>query len=482
MNSIGGDGFWLISPPGSPPVGIDGCGAAAATATINMYRSAGFSSMPHRGGLAANTVAGTVSSWQLALQTAGQYAVTRLPLARLLGPAIDHAHAGINVTRGQQLTIAARLDDLIDQPGFASTFLRDGRVPSDGVLLKQTALGDTLNRLAEAGLDDFYKGDVARSVTADLQRARSPLQLADLHNQRATHMTPLSLKHTSGTIYNLPAPTQGLASLIILGVVDRLLPAPIDPLGAELVHISIEATKLAFEIRDRVITDPAYSAVDYDKLLGSEALDALADQIDPKVAAPWSAGGPPSDTVWLGVIDADGMAVSFIQSTYHEFGSGVVLPVTGILWQNRGSSFSLDASAPNPLMPGRKPFHTLNPAAAELDDGKRMVFGSMGGDGQPQFINAVFQRVQRAGLSAQDSVAAPRWLLGRTWGEASDTVKLENRFPEDTVAELISRGHDVEMVESYDERLGHAGALIRDRNGQVNGGSDPRSDGSVATI
>lgn len=181
------------------------------------------------------------------------------------------------------------------------------------------------------------------------------------------------------------------------------------------------------------------------------------------------------------MIDQSGLAVSFIQSIYHEFGSGVVLPHTGINWQNRGASFSLDANNLQALKPGKKPFHTLNPAAARLNDGRVMVYGTMGGDGQPQTQAAVFTRHVVFGQPLQTAVTAPRWLLGRTWGQNSDTLKLEQRFPQAVADELTRRGHDVEILLPFDETMGHAGAIVRHSDGMLEGATDPRSDGGVAT-
>src|SRR5690606_22597072 len=151
---------------------------------------------------------------------------------------------------------------------------------------------------------------------------------------------------------------------------------------------------------------------------------------------PFGAGRGPADTVWMGVVDRNGVSVSMIQSIYHEFGAGIVLAESGVQWQNRGASFSLDPTHVNRLVPGKKPFHTLNPAMASLKDGRIVVYGTMGGDGQPQSQSAVFTRAAILGMNPQDAVSAPRWLLGRTWGQNSDTLKLEGRFPEATIAEL----------------------------------------------
>ena len=480
MNSLGGDGFWLISIPGTAPIGIAASGAAAGAATIDSYRSQGLDVIPHRGPLAANTMAGTVSGWQSALELSRRSLGGRLPLSVLLSDAIDYASRGFPTTRSQQDATSTRQAELSLIPGFADVYLPGGQAPAAGEPFRQPALAETLRQLVKAGFDDFYAGDLARILAHELQAAGSPVELADFTRHQALTVKPLTLRHSLGTISNMPPPTQGLVSLVILGILDRLLGPDADPLGASYVHACVEATKLAFELRDRVITDPDYSEFDFRSPLTAGNLDQLAKRVDPNCAADWGSGMPPSDTVWMGAIDSAGVAVSFIQSTYHEFGSGIVLPGSGIVWQNRGSSFSLNPQAVNPLAPGRKPFHTLNPAMAHLDDGRLLAYGNMGGDGQPQSQSAVFTRMTLNGWNPQAAVNAPRWLLGRTWGEDTDSLKLENRFPDTTVAELKMLGHEVEVLGAYEETMGHAGALIRRADGLLEGGFDPRSDGAVA--
>jgi gamma-glutamyltranspeptidase/glutathione hydrolase len=212
--------------------------------------------------------------------------------------------------------------------------------------------------------------------------------------------------------------------------------------------------------------------------LEAAKLDKLAARIDRKRALPWPFPASPGDTVWLGAIDGNGLAVSFIQSIYFEFGSGCVLENSGIVWQNRGSSFVLDGDGPRQLAPGRKPFHTLNPALALFNDGRRMVYGTMGGEGQPQTQSAVFTRyVMGSGLQA--AVTAPRWLLGKTWGSDSVTLKLESRFDPALVRAMREAGHDIEMLEDFTSTMGHAGAIVRHADGTHQGASDPRSDGAA---
>jgi gamma-glutamyltranspeptidase/glutathione hydrolase len=421
-----------------------------------------------------------LSGWSLALDYSRESLRGRLPLSRLLADAIHYARHGIPVTRSQHATTAAKLAGLRDQPGFAETFTVNGESPRIGSLFCQPRMAATLQQLATAGLDDFYRGDLARSVVRDLAACESPLTAEDLRSHRAQWRKPLALTHSIGTIYNLPPPTQGVVSLMILGMLDVLDVGATDPDSADYVHLCVEAVKQAFGVRDRHVTDPAYMTQDAQELLAANEVEALAARINRQKAAPWGAGAGPADTIWMGVIDGAGRAISFIQSLYHEYGAGIVLRESGINWQNRGCSFSLDENARNALRPGRKPFHTLNPALALLGNGTTMVYGNMGGDGQPQTQSAVFTRCAVFGMNPQAAIAAPRWLLGRTWGQTSDTLKLESRFPAEVVDALRARGHDVEVVGAYDDTVGHAGAILRDSSGVLQGGSDPRSDGGVA--
>jgi gamma-glutamyltranspeptidase/glutathione hydrolase len=483
MNSIGGDGFWLIHVPGEAPGAIDACGAAAAAATIDWYRSRGIEkSIPFRGGLAANTVAGTVSGWEAAHRLSRRALRGRLPFARLLEDAIYYAERGIAVTASQAANTTAKMAELTPQPGFAESYLPDGAPPAPGSRFVQKRLGATLRQMARKGAADFYRGELARSIAADLARAGSPLTLADLARHRARLCDPLTLQHSRGEVHNLPPPTQGVASLLILGILDAIEIGRIGSGTPDYVHLCVEATKQAFTVRDRHVTDPTHMKIDPRALLRPETISQLASAIARYKAAPWSAGRTPADTVWMGVVDGRGCAVSFIQSLYHEFGSGVVLGESGITWQNRGCSFSLDPRALQALAPGRKPFHTLNPALARLRDGRVMVYGTMGGDGQPQTQAAVFTRAVVFGMDPQSAVSAPRWLLGRTWGQATDTLKLESRFEGGILKALGEWGHDIEILQPYDEAVGHAGCLIRHPNGVIEGGADPRSDGCVAAF
>jgi gamma-glutamyltranspeptidase len=479
MNSIGGDGFWTISVPGQPAVGIEAAGRAASAVSRDFYQSRGLAAIPHRGPLAANTVAATISGWDVAHAYAREVG-GKMPLAKLLGDAIHYAREGIPVTGSQAENTRKKLDELIGQPGFRQTFTEDGRAPAAGTLFRQPRLAETLERLAQDGLDSFYRGALAQDIAADLEAVGSPVTRQDLESYRASRVTPLHLKHSVGDIYNMTPPTQGLVSLIILALLDRLNIGQYSADSPEYVHLVVEATKQAFLIRDQYITDPDHMRVAPQDCLSDTFLAPYLAAIRTDRALPWGSGKGPGDTVWMGVIDGEGRAVSFIQSIYHEFGSGIVLPKTGITWQNRGCSFSLDPAHINALEPGKKPFHTLNPALAKFSDGRVMVYGTMGGDGQPQTQAAVFTRVGVFGQSPQQAITAPRWLLGRTWGMSSESLKLEARFSPDLLARLKALGHDVELLSDFDESVGHAGAILRHPNGTFEGGADPRSNGSVA--
>ncbi|ESQ91245.1 gamma-glutamyltransferase [Asticcacaulis sp. AC460] len=468
MNSIGGDSFWLIREPDGQVRSVHGCGGAAQKATLELYR--GHDAVPWRGPLAANTVAGTISAWQ-ALLDGGT-----VPLDRILEAAIHYAEGGMAVTQGGADIAAAKDAELRDVFGYSDVF----RGPLQaGDRLKQPALARTLKRLAAEGLSSFYAGALARDIAADLAKAGSPVGPADLEAHKVEFPQPLRTAIAGATLHNAAPPTQGFASLLILALFSRLGVGSVDDFA--YVHGLVEATKRAFLLRDAHIGDPAWMDFDPQALLSdSAALDALAAKIDPAKALPWPHDPAPGDTVWFGVIDGEGRAVSAIQSTYFEFGSGLVLPQTGIIWQNRGASFTLTETGSRALKPGRKPFHTLNPALAVFNDGRVMAYGTMGGEGQPQTQAAIFSRYA-AGVPLQQSVTAPRWLLGKTWGENSVTLKLEDRFDPKLYASLRTVGHDVELVAPFTAMMGHAGALVRHNDGRIDGATDPRSDGSVAS-
>ena len=348
-------------------------------------------------------------------------------------------------------------------------------------MLRQGALAATLEQLAHTGLADFYRGDVGREIAGDLERVGSPVTRGDLERANAYVAEPLSIAIDAGTLYNTPPPTQGLASLMMLALFERLGVKQAE--SFEHVHGLIEAAKRALRLRDRTITDPDRLQQPPESFLTKAFLDAEAAAIDGRRAGPWLASQGQGDTIWMGAADGSGLVVSYIQSLYWEFGSGVVLPRTGVLMQNRGTSFSLDRRALNALEPGRLPLHTLNPALAVLRDGRIMAYGTMGGDAQPQIQAALFTRHVVYGQPLEEALDRPRWFIGRTWGSAHGSVVLEGRFDGNLIDQLMSAGHELDVMASpYAGTMGHAGAVVLHPNGTLEGAHDPRADGGATGL
>lgn len=478
MNGLGGDNFWLIHTPGEEPHGIDACGAAADLATLDFYEALGCKAIPGRGPGAALTMAGAVSGWQRALDFSSTHWGGKIPLSALLSDAIAYARDGVAVTDTLSENADQKRNELADVPGFTDTYFSNGNPVKSGTRHVQAKLAETLDHLVQVGLEDFYRGDLAKALAQDLEAAGSPLRASDFARHQSLSVAPLSVQVSGHKVFNLPPPTQGLASLILLGVYDRLENHALDTF--EYVHALVEATKQAFIIRDKHVRDPAAMDVYPQAFLTETALSAMAGAIDPRKALPWPQPAGAGDTVWLGAIDAAGRAVSFIQSIYWEFGSGLVLPQSGIAWQNRGTSFSLEPSHPNVLQPGKRPFHTIQPALAQLSDGRVMPYGTMGGEGQPQTQAMIFARHVLFGQDLQQSLNAPRWLLGRTWGSEATNLRIENRFSPELYQRLTAAGHDIEIIGDFDSVMGHAGALVHHPDGLIEGASDPRSDGAAS--
>ncbi|XP_075971326.1 oxamate amidohydrolase proenzyme-like [Anticarsia gemmatalis] len=476
MNSIGGDGFWLIVPPNGDPIVIEACGAAGSLATPEFYKE--FDKIPYKGPKAANTVAGTIGGWEEALKYVTELGYSRMSLSKLLADAINYAEEGFPVTKSHYNSLKNIQSRGNISHEFSKVFLPDGKLPKVGERFCQKQLAKTLKLLAENGLNSYYKGELAKLIAEDMASLGMPITESDLANYSPVRKVPLRLLHSHGEIFNTPPPTQGLVSMAILGVLDKL---GIDGQHeGQFIHTTVEATKQAFQLRDQYITDPRYMKVDPKSLLSSHMLFKMAKDINFDVASSVGQGKGPGDTIWMGAMDNKGFSVSFIQSLYHQFGSEVVLPKTGILWHNRGCAYTLEKDHILSLKPGKKPFHTLNPAAARLQDGRVMIYGTRGGDGQSQTQAAIFHRYVVQGLGLQASVTAPRWLYGRVAGDEDSSLKLEGRFSEKTIKYLKDRGHDIVMYPDYCETMGNAGALVRNPDGMMEGAFDLRSDGSAA--
>jgi oxamate amidohydrolase len=476
MTGLGGDSFWLVAEPGCVPRTIDGAGRAGSRVSAALYEERDLQAVPWRGPLAANTVAGTVSAWASAWEINAAWH-GRLPLSRLVEDAIALGLRGTVVTATHSDAVNRFRAELEPLAGFSALHFIGGEPPVAGDRLVQPALARTLAVLAGEGLESFYTGALAEQMAAELAAAGVPLCAADLAAQKASVGSPLKVALPVAELYNCGPPSQGLASLLILGLFARLDVPRAD--SFDHVHGIVESTKIAFAIRDREIGHRDDDGSVLQRYLADAELDRTALSIDRRCAAAWAGGAGGGDTAWFGVIDAQGRAVSAIQSLYFEFGSGIGLTQSGFVWQNRGCAFQLKGAGPNVLAPGRKPFHTLNPAFARFRDGRTMVYGAMGGDGQPQTQAALFTRYAFYNQDLQDSISAPRWVLGRTWRDATTSLRLESRFPAELFAELAAAGHLVERVSEFDQAMGHAGAIVHRPLEGFEGASDPRSDGAA---
>ncbi|QBZ83435.1 Putative gamma-glutamyltransferase YwrD [Hydrogenovibrio crunogenus] len=473
MTGIGGDAFWLIYDPEEGVSFIDASGYSGGEVKPEIYSDV--SDIPFRGKLAANTVAGAVSAWSLAYEKSQANWQGSMSASQLMSEAVLAAENGTTVTASLAETLKDKANELQLDPFFADVYYPQGNTPRAGESLIQAALGNTLKTIGEKGFDDFYRGQVSEDIAFDFAHRQGLITHDDLKNHHAKWQPYLELETSHATLFNASAPTQGVASLMILGLFDRWVEKLPDIDSADYVHLLVEATKIAFSHRNRM--DTSATPEELQAWLTPDYLDQLSEQIDLNKARPWGEQTSPGDTTWFGAIDSKGRVVSAIQSIYHEFGSGFMLPKTGVVWQNRGCSFSLDPTNVRALAPHKKPFHTLNPAIALFKDGRVMAYGTMGGDGQPQTQAAVFSRYAYYGEDIQTAINKPRWLLGRTWGNSSETLKLESRFPDSFSLILREKGHDFEWLSSLDSSVGHAGALIRHTSSTIEGAYDPRSDG-----
>ncbi|GGI54007.1 gamma-glutamyltranspeptidase [Oxalicibacterium solurbis] len=491
MTTIGGDNFWLIYNAKTGEMrALNASGRSGEKATIDFYKQKGLSKIPARGYLAANTVPGVVSGWDEAYRYGQKSMGSKVKWPQLLDSAIGYAENGFAVTPSlekwsninvnpadQEFRNLQRFD------GFKHTYLKpDGSIYHVGEVLKQPELAGTLRTIASDGAKAFYQGAIAKKIVDELQQNGGLLTMKDFSSHKADWVTPLKVNYRDTVAYNLPPNTQGMASLEILNVLNNFDVKKLGEGTADYYHLIIEATKEAFADRDKYLTDPAFNKIPLDYLLSREHGVDQAKRIQMAHAATSVQPlDPKGDTIWLGVVDKDGNAVSLIQSVYHDFGSGIVPKGTGVLLQNRGSFFSLDKNHVNHLEPGKRTFHTLNPAMLTKNGKPLLVYGTMGGEGQPQTQAAIVTRIVDFGMSPQDAINGPRWLHGRTWGAASNDLKVEGRVPSAVTDELKKRGHPINVVDDYTDTMGHAGAIWIDPASKVRyGATDPRGDGLAA--
>lgn len=471
----GGDTFMLIyDAAGDGLYGLDGSGGAGSLATPEWFHERGHSSIPQRSPLAVS-VPGVVDGWQMASDRFG-----RLGLARCLEPAIHYAEEGFGVTP-QLHTSLARVAAM-DWPhaSWRAAYAAEGVVPPAGSLLRVPELGRSLRLIAEQGRDVFYEGEIGRALADFIAAEGGLLTREDVAAHHGAWVEPLSIDYRGYRIYELPPPTQGIAALQALKLVEgfELCGEPTDP---ENVHLLVEAKKVAFADRDAHLGDPAYMTLDPRALLDEDYLAERRKLIDPSRAGAYDAGVLNGDTIYLCAADGEGNAVSLIQSNYMGVGAGMVVPGYGIELHNRGCYFSLDPTHPNAVAPRKRPLHTLIPSMAFRDGRPAIVFGTQGGDGQPQIHQQVYTNLIDFGLNIQAAIEVPRWVHGR--GQPGDPpgLMMENRFPAATVARLRELGHSVTLVDGWTGMTGHAqGIVIDPATGLLAGGADPRADGSAA--
>nr|WP_236961035.1 gamma-glutamyltransferase family protein [Methylobacterium durans] len=468
---LGGDAFMIISDRKGNGFTLSGIGQAAA----KPLDYAG--SIPVRGPGSALTAAAAVDTWDQAFEFSRRSWGGRQPWNGLFKRAIQYATDGFPLTPSQRFWSNFRAKEIGNWPDVVRVFTFDGRIPEVGETFRQPDLARTLTVLAENGGRAFYEGDLALRIARGLQQAGSPLTANDLARCRARNESALRVPYRGGELVSLRPPTQGIATLEIMGTLDRFDVAAIPEGSADYYHLLVEAVKTAFIDRNRYVADPDFVDVPVNRLLSKANLDAHARSIDLRRAAPWPFVFKPGDTVFIGAIDRDGNCVSMLQTVYFDWGSGVVAGDTGILWHNRGAAFSLDPQHINVLQPGKRPFHTLNPGMYFTDGRPRLLYGTQGADGQPQTLAAVLTRLIDYKLDPLTALTRPRFLLGKTFSDSRDSLKLELDAGQDVFAELAARGHEISPIPAQSPLAGHPGAIRIESDGSIVGAHDPRSDG-----
>jgi gamma-glutamyltranspeptidase/glutathione hydrolase len=469
QTALGGDCFFLSFAAANGEVtAYNGSGAAPAAADPGSLLVQGWTSMPAKGPLTV-TVPGTVDAW-----AAGHARFGTLELEEILAPAIALARDGFPVSARLAAVLAAQGELINAWPGLRALVFPGGTLPGEGTILRLPALARSMEAIARDGRDAFYEGHIAEAIDRTMRDLGGWLTADDLAHHSGLWVEPVSATYRGMTVLTTPPNSQGIAALIGLRLAERESPGQVWG-AAGHVHPLVEASRRAYEVRNARISDPSFVDIDVDELLDDTFLDGLWSDYSSDSAQ----SGPPvaaGDTVYLCAIDRDGNAVSLIQSLYGAFGSAVVADDTGILLQNRGTWFSLDAAHPNVLAPGKRTMHTLMPSMLFEDGAFRGVFGTQGGDAQAQIQMQLVSNLVDFGLDPQEAIEAPRWL-----GGANGELLLEAGFPEGTVQLLAARGHQVSVIAPWNPGAGHAQMILVDpATGVLKGAADPRADGTAA--
>lgn len=469
---LGGDAFLLIGDANGTVQTISGIGQSAAD--VSGYAGA----IPVRGPRAALTTAATVDALGQALSISQTDWGGKQSWSELLRPAIALAREGFEISESERFWLDFRLHEAKLLPDIYGAYLHHGQVPPTGFFRQQLALARTLETLAERGPRDFYEGQLGRTLARGLRAAGSPLTDKDLVRTRARIEPPLSVAYRGGELLANQPPTQGITTLQIMGILERFDLRNIAEGSADYYHLLVEAVKQAFLDRNRWVADPDFVNVPVEKLLSAPHLSAGAQAIRMDQSLCWPHAYQHGDTVYVGAADAAGHSVSLLATVYFDWGSGVLVGDTGIIWHNRGASFSLDPGHPNSLAAGKRPFHTLNPGMYRKDGKVQLLYGTQGADGQPQTLSAVLTRLIDYAMDPMAALAAPRFLLGKTFSDATDSLKLEEDVAPAAIAELRQRGHAISLLAASNPLMGHPGAIaIHPVSGAMTGAHDPRSDG-----
>ena len=467
-NGLGSDAFAILWD-GATLHGLNASGRAPAAWTPDRF--AGQQQMPFRGWESV-TVPGAVSSWVTLSERFG-----KLPFATLFDPAIRYAETGFPVSPVIAALWQRGAEDLGHQPGFAETFMPQGRAPRAGEYFASPGHARTLRLIAETKGRAFYEGEIAEEIEAFAKAHGAALTVADMAGHTNDWCGTISRSFDNATLHEIPPNGQGIAALMGLGILSNTNIRDLDADDPQALHLQIEAMKLALRDAESYVADLDHmTSITVDDLLDDGYLARRAREIDPNAATDFHAGAPKQGgTVYLTAADASGMMVSFIQSNYAGFGSGVVVPGTGVALQNRGAGFSLDPAHQNHVGPGKRPFHTIIPGFLMGPDTPLMSFGVMGGPMQAQGHVQMVLRTQLWGQDPQMAVDAPRWRVTDGLG-----VAVETTLPDATIARLQQMGHAL-ALEAPDNAFGFGGAQLIHRLGSRGyvAGSDPRKDGAA---
>lgn len=473
FNGLGGDAFMLLSNAEGEVTTFSGIGQAFQN--LPTFED----TIPVRGINSAITTACTVDTWGKAYEFAAKRWGGCITWESLLQPAITAAYEGIEVTASQQYWYQKRQQDMQDWSGFNSIFSKKNQIFEAGDLLKQPELGATLKHLAVHGSRSFYEGVLAEKIVTGLQNYGSKICLDDLARTHAREEQPLTLPYRDGVLCSLQPPTQGVTTLEIMGILQQFpLAKMIKKESAAYYHILIEAIKQAFLDRKQYVADPDFMINQCDKLLSPHYLKQKSENISLLQALPWHDVYQDGDTVYIGVVDAQGNCVSMLQTIYYDWGSGVIAGDTGILWHNRGASFSLDASHPNCLKAFKRPFHTLNPGIYLKNNRPHLLYGTQGADGQPQTLAAILTRLIDYGEYPFEALQKPRFLLGKTFSNYNNTLKIEEDVGVDVIHNLTKMGHKIDQIEAQSPLAGQPGVIQIYTHG-IYAAHDPRSDGQA---